>query len=330
MKVVLLPGDGIGPEVMAEARRALEVLLPEVELVERRVGGDAIAAEGRALPDSTLEACLASDAVLMGAVGASDYAWSDDNPEDGMFRLRSALDVYANLRPFRDGGIDLMVVRELVGGLYYGERGRRPDGVVYDTCEYSPEQVERLLRRSFELARSRRGRLTSVDKANVLATSRLWRETAERLAGEYPDVDVDHMLVDTAAMRLVEAAESFDVIATENTFGDILSDIAAAKTGGLGMAASACLGDRNPGLFEPVHGTAPDLVGTGTANPTAMLRSAALLVGHGLGMPDRAARLDAAIDSVADRLGTRDRGGTAGTTEFGAAVADELAVSPRV
>jgi 3-isopropylmalate dehydrogenase len=324
VRVVLLPGDGIGTEVIAEARKVLAAIAPDVELSEHLIGQEAIVNAGAALPAATLEACRGSDGVLMGAVGAGNYSWSSSNPEDGMFTLRRELDVYANLRPFREGEIDLLIVRELVGGLYFGERGTRPDGTVFDTCEYRPDQVERLLRRGFELARLRRGRLTSVDKANVLATSRMWRERAEALAAEYPDVELDHLLVDTAAMRLVEDPARFDVIVTENTFGDILSDIAAALAGGLGVAASASLGDGGPGLFEPVHGTAPDIAGHGVANPTATIRSAAMLIEHGLRRRRHAARLEAALDRVAERLPTADRGGTASTAEFGDAVVEEL------
>jgi 3-isopropylmalate dehydrogenase len=324
VNVVLLPGDGIGTEVVAEARKALEAAAPDVQLSEGLLGQAAIASDGEALPAATLQACRDSDGVLMGAVGASAYSWSASNPEDGMFALRRELDVYANLRPFREGGIDLLIVRELVGGLYFGERGTRPDGTVFDTCEYHPDRVERLLRRGFEIARARGGRLTSVDKANVLATSRMWRERAEALAGEYPDVELSHLLVDTAAMRLVEAPGSFDVIVTENTFGDILSDIAAALAGGLGVAASASLGDGGPGLFEPVHGTAPDIAGKGIANPTAAIRSAAMLLEHGLGRPEAAGRLEAALDRASVRAPTVDRGGSASTGEFGDAVVAEL------
>jgi 3-isopropylmalate dehydrogenase len=329
MKVVLLPGDGIGPEVVAEAAKALAAVASEVETAEHRIGLEAIARDGEALPAATLAACEGADGVLLGAVGAGDYAWTTAaNPEDGMFGLRRALDVYANLRPFRDGDIDLLIVRELVGGLYFGERGTRADGTVYDTCEYSAALVDRVLRRGFELARARRGRLTSVDKANVLATSRLWRERAIALAAEYPDVELDHLLVDTAAMRLVEAPAGFDVIVTENTFGDILSDIAAALAGGIGVAASASLGDGGPGLFEPVHGTAPDIAGDGVANPTAAIRSVAMLLEHGLGLPAEAARLGAALDRVADTVLTPDRGGAATTAQFGDAVVAALGADP--
>ncbi|MBS1886183.1 MAG: 3-isopropylmalate dehydrogenase [Actinobacteria bacterium] len=325
MKVVLLPGDGIGPEVVAEAAKALVAAAPGVETAAQPIGGEALAATGEALPAVTLAACRAADGVLLGAVGSGDYSWTASNPEDGMFELRRALDVYANLRPFRDGEIDLLIVRELVGGMYFGDRGERPDGTVFDTCEYRPDQVDRLLRRGFELARSRHGRLTSVDKANVLATSRLWRERAIAMAASYPDVELDHLLVDTAAMRLVQAPADFDVIVTENTFGDILSDIAAALAGGLGVAASASLGDGGPGLFEPVHGTAPDIAGRGVANPTAAIRSVAMLLEYGLGMPAEAARLDAALDRALATVRTFDQGGVATTAEFGDAVVAALA-----
>jgi 3-isopropylmalate dehydrogenase len=324
VNVVLLPGDGIGTEVMAQARKVLEAVLPGLTLTEHRIGGEAMVHDGDPLPAATLEACRNSDGVLMGAVGAGDYAWSGRTPEDGMFTLRRTLDVYANLRPFRSGEIDMLIVRELVGGLYFGERGTRPDGTVFDTLEYHPDQVERLLRRAFALAGTRRGRVTSVDKANVLATSRMWRETAERVALDFPDVELDHLLVDTAAMRLVQDPAGFDVIATENTFGDILSDVAAAMAGGLGEAASASLTDDGPGLFEPVHGTAPDIAGRDIANPTAMIRSVAMLLEHGLGRPDEAARVEAALERVAARTPTADRGGSATTSAFGDAVAGEL------
>lgn len=324
MRIALLPGDGIGPEVIGEARRVLNVLLPNVTLSEHAIGAAAIEQCGDPLPLETLAACHASDAVLMGAVGAGDYSWTEANPEDGMFTLRRELDVYANLRPTSGEGIDVLIVRELVGGLYFGARGTRPDGTVFDTCEYLPEQVDRILRRGFELARARGGHLTSVDKANVLATSRMWRSRACLLAAEYPDVELDHLLVDTAAMRLVTDPSGFDVIVTENTFGDILSDITAALAGGLGEAASASLSDNGPGLFEPVHGTAPDLAGRGLANPAAALQSAALMLEHGLGLDERAAGLRAAIAHAATQGGTRDRGGTWTTREAGDAVLDAL------
>jgi 3-isopropylmalate dehydrogenase len=227
------------------------------------------------------------------------------------------------------GDVDLVVVRELVGGLYYGARGVKPDGTVFDTCEYHPAQIERVTRRAFELARARRRHVTSVDKANVLETSRLWREVVTRLAPEYPDVEVEHMLVDNAAMQLVLAPTRFDVLLTENTFGDILSDEAAALTGGLGLAASASLGDARPGIFEPVHGSAPDIAGRGIANPAAMLRSVALMLEHGLDRPELGAALDAAVDEVLAAVVTPDRGGDATPEEFTASVEATLARRPR-
>ena len=216
-------------------------------------------------------------------------------------------------------------MRELVGGLYFGARGVRDDGTVFDTCEYHPSQVERIARRAFELARTRRGKLTSVDKANVLDTSRLWRRVVSEISGEFPDVAVEHMLVDNAAMQLASAPEQFDVLVTENMFGDILSDLAAAMTGGLGLAPSASLGDGGPGIFEPVHGSAPDIAGQGIANPAAMLRSTALMLEHGFGRTSEARGLEAAVASAMRNAPTPDLGGSASTTDFADAVVSSLA-----
>ena len=321
MRIACLPGDGIGSEVMREAVRALTVLLPGATFEEHLLGGVAIEACGDPLPPETLAAAREADAVLMGAVGSAGYEWAERaNPEDGMFRLRRELDVYVNLRPSAAPGIDLLIVRELVGGLYFGQRGVDPDGTVYDRMEYHPSQVERLVRRGFELAQARGKHLTSVDKANVLATSRMWRRIVDEVAKEYPEVEVQHLLIDTAAMRLVENAAGFDVVITENTFGDILSDVAAALTGGIGLAASACIGDGRVGLFEPVHGTAPDLAGRGVANPAAMILSAALMLRYGLDRPAEADRLERAVHAARELTPTGDAGGTAGTAEFGDSV----------
>lgn len=316
MKVVCLPGDGIGPEVLRAAERVLLSLPLELELEDRPFGGAAIRETGSPLPDETLAACKAADAVLLAAVGAPEFDRAEVRPEQGLIALRRELDVYANLRPAKSGEIDLLIVRELVGGLYYGPRGRREDGTVYDTCEYHPAQIERVARRALELARGRRGRVTSVDKANVLATSQLWREVVERVHTDFEDVELDHMLVDNAGLQLVQAPARFDVILTENTFGDILSDVAAGVTGGLGLAASASLGDAGPGLFEPVHGSAPDIAGRGIANPAAMLRSAALLLEHGLGATDHARALEEAVGAALPEAPTPDLGGTATTVDF--------------
>jgi 3-isopropylmalate dehydrogenase len=325
MKVVVLRGDGIGPEITTQALRALTALAPDVELEEHLFGGRAIRASGTPLPDETLAACLAADAVLKGPIGDPEFDAADVRPEQGLLRLRAELGVYANLRPARADGIDLLIVRELVGGLYYGARGVRDDGTVFDTCEYTPAQVERIAHRGFELARARGGRLTSVDKANVLETSRLWRRVTREVAADYPDVSVEDMLVDNAAMQLVTAPGQFDVIVTENMFGDILSDLAAAVTGGLGLAPSASLSDDGPGLFEPVHGSAPDIAGREIANPAAMLLSTALLLEHGLGRPREAAALDAAVQQALGQTPTPDLGGQASTEELGDAVLGVLA-----
>ncbi len=325
MRVVLLPGDGIGPEVTGAARAVLGEIAPDLELEEHVFGGAAILETGTPLPDDTLAACAASDAVLLGAVGLPQFDAAEVRPEQGLLGLRKSLGVYANLRPAIGGDIDLLVVRELVGGLYFGARGTREDGTVFDTMEYHPDQVARIARRAFGLARGRRGRVCSVDKANVLDTSRMWRRVVTEIGADYPDVEVEHLLVDTAAMRLVTDPQHFDVILTENMFGDILSDEASAVTGGLGLAASASLGDGGPGIFEPVHGSAPDIAGRGIANPAAMLRSVALMLDHALGRPDDARRLEAAVNTALAIAPTPDLGGSATTADATAATLAALA-----
>jgi 3-isopropylmalate dehydrogenase len=317
--VAVLPGDGIGPEVTREAIRVLDAL--GVAHSEHAFGGNAILAQGTPLPDETLAACREADAVLLAAVGLPELEGQAVRPEQGLLGLRRELGVYANLRPARADGIDLVIVRELVGGLYFGKKGTRDDGTWFDTCEYTRPEVERIARRAFAIARERGGRLTSVDKVNVLHTSRLWRDVVTEIgASEHPDVPLDHALVDSFAMAIVNAPETIDVVVTENTFGDILSDVAAAVTGGLGLAASASLGDEGPGLFEPVHGSAPQIAGRGSANPAAMLRSVALMLRHGLGRPDDASALELAVDETLAGVKTADLGGTATTREVGDAV----------
>lgn len=318
MTVVVLPGDGIGPEVMREALRALERVAPDLELEEHLFGAQAIRETGDSLPEETLAACKASEAVLKGPIGDPEFDAAEVRPEQGMLLLRAELDVYANLRPSEQGPIDLLIVRELVGGLYFGEKGVRDDGTVYDTMEYHPSQVERIARRAFELARGRRKRVVSVDKANVLETSRMWRRVVTEVAADYEDIGLEHMLVDNAAMQFVLETGGFDVVLTENLFGDILSDLAASLTGGIGLAPSASLSDSGPGLFEPVHGSAPDIAGQGVANPMAMLLSTALMLEHGLGRVDDARRLSTAVWT------TYWENPSAGTAEFGDAVLKEL------
>ena len=323
--VAVLPGDGIGPEVTAEALRVLDAL--GIDHTEHPFGGNAILAQGTPLPDETLAACRAADAVLLAAVGLPELEGQPVRPEQGLLALRKELGVYANLRPARAGRIDLLIVRELVGGLYFGAKGTRDDGTWFDTCEYSRPEVERIARRAFEIARERGSRLTSVDKVNVLHTSRLWRDVVTELGEtEYSDVPLDHALVDSFAMTIVNAPESIGVVVTENTFGDILSDVAAAVTGGLGLAASASLGDGGPGLFEPVHGSAPQIAGQGIANPAAMLRSLALMLHHGLGRPDEASALERAVDDALEAAPTGDLGGDSTTSGMGDAVLRSLDV----
>jgi len=322
-RVAVLPGDGIGPEVAAEATRVLDAL--GIAHTEHPFGGNAILEQGTPLPDETLAACREADAVLLAAVGLPELEGQAVRPEQGLLGLRRELGVYANLRPARAEGIDLVIVRELVGGLYFGEKGTREDGTWFDTCEYTRPEVERIARRAFAIARERGGRLTSVDKVNVLHTSRLWRDVVTELgADEYPDVPLDHALVDSFAMTIVNAPGRIDVVVTENTFGDILSDVAAAVTGGLGLAASASLGGDGPGLFEPVHGSAPQIAGRGIAHHAAMLRSVALMLRHGLGRPDDASALERAVDETLDRVTTADLGGTATTREVGDAVLAQI------
>jgi 3-isopropylmalate dehydrogenase len=327
-RIVTLPGDGIGPEVMSAARELLAAL-GEFGLDERLVGGASIDVHGTALTDDVLDASRAADAVLLAAVGGPQWDTTDPSaprPEQGLLALRKGLGLFANLRPVRPSaalldasplkrelieGTDLLVVRELTGGIYFGDRGLDGD-TAHDTCVYTEGEIERIARVAFRLARRK---VTSVDKANVLETSRLWRKTvASVAAGE--DIPLEHMLVDNAAMQLVARPADFDVILTENMFGDILSDEAAMLTGSLGMLPSASLGDGSgPGLFEPVHGSAPDIVGTGRANPLAMFGSVALMLRHGLAMEDEASALESAIDSaLGDGLRTPDLGGNA-TTE---------------
>jgi 3-isopropylmalate dehydrogenase len=326
-KIAVLPGDYIGPEVTAAA---VEVL----DCVARRYGHTfhfeyapagctAIEEKGDPIPESTLALCRAADAVLLGAVGGpvSGSKWDELpghlRPEAGLLRIRAELGLFANLRPARlypqlreacplhervvGDGIDMIVVRELIGGLYFGPRGRKqtPGGeAAYDTMIYSQSEVERIARVGFETARRRRGILTSVDKANVLESSRLWRSVVERMACEYPDVTLNHLYVDNAAMQMALNPGQFDVIVTGNLFGDILSDIAGAIIGSIGMLPSASLSDGTFGLYEPVHGSAPDIAGKDAANPLAMILSAALLLRYSLGLPEEALAVEGAVDAV--------------------------------
>jgi 3-isopropylmalate dehydrogenase len=338
-RIVILPGDGIGPEIMAAARDVLAAI-GDFSLEEHPIGGASIDVHGTALTDDVLEACRAAEAVLLAAVGGPKWDTTDParpRPEQGLLGLRKGLGLFANLRPVRPStalidasplrreriaGTDLLLVRELTGGIYFGDSGREGD-LAHDTCTYTVAEIERIARVAFRCVRSR---VTSVDKANVLETSRLWRETVSRVGEEeFPDVPLEHMLVDNAAMQLVSRPADFDVILTENMFGDILSDEAAMLTGSLGMLPSASLGEGGPGLFEPVHGSAPDIAGSGRANPLAMFGSIALMLRHGLAMEPEAARVESAIErALGSGLRTRDLGGDATTEDATRAVLANL------
>jgi 3-isopropylmalate dehydrogenase len=338
-QIVTLPGDGIGPEIMEPTLELLEAL-GDFEFEEHLFGGASIDAYGTALTDEVLAACRASDAVLLAAVGGPKWDTTDPNqprPEQGLLGLRKGLGLYANLRPVKPlpalysasplrgeviEGTDLLVVRELTGGIYFGEK-TRTQTTASDLCSYSTEEIERIARMAFGTARRK---VTSVDKANVLETSRLWREVVTQLhAREFAEIELEHVLVDNAAMQLVSNPREFDTIVTENMFGDILSDEAAMLTGSIGMLPSASLSGDGPGMFEPVHGSAPDIAGTGQANPLAMFLSAAMLLRHGLGLESEAAAVESAVEgALAAGLRTPDLGGTAGTAQAAKAVIAHL------
>jgi 3-isopropylmalate dehydrogenase len=336
-RIVALPGDGIGPEIMRAARELLDKV-GDFEIQEELVGGASIDAHGTALTDEVLEACKQSDAVLLAAVGGPKWDTTDPDaprPEQGLLGLRKGLGLFANLRPVRPSpalldasplkrdrieGTDLLVVRELTGGIYFGDRGRR-DGGAFDTCVYSVDEIRRIAEVGFRFARTK---VTSVDKANILETSRLWREVVSGMAEEH-DVAFEHLLVDNAAMQLVSRPADFDVILTENMFGDILSDEAAMLTGSIGMLPSASVGLDGPGMFEPVHGSAPDIVGTGKANPLAMFGSVAMMLRYGLEMEPEAAGIESAIDRALEAgIRTPDLGGDSTTEDATRAVLSHL------
>jgi len=339
--LVTLPGDGIGPEIVAPSVALLHRLVSDLTVEEHRFGGASIDAHGTAMSDEVLAAMRASDAVLLGAVGGPRWDTTDPHaprPEQGLLAMRKELGLFANLRPVRPlealyaasplkreriEGTDLLVVRELTGGIYFGEKTRTATDAS-DLCHYTVAEVERIARVAFGAARTK---VTSVDKANVMETSRQWRQSVHAVhAAEFSDVPLDDLLVDNAAMQLVANPFIFDVIVTENLFGDILSDVAAMLTGSIGMLPSASLGEEGtPGVFEPVHGSAPDIAGTGAANPLAAFLSAALLLRHGLGLEAEAQALESAVDeALAEGLRTRDLGGTASTAEATAAVLAHL------
>jgi 3-isopropylmalate dehydrogenase len=342
-RIVVLPGDGIGPEVVEVAFDCLTALSDRrglgLTFTYRDFGGAAIDAHGDPLPKDTLLACRNADAILLGAVGGPKWFGAPRTPEDGLLQIRKELGLFANLRPaavtagMEDlsplradlaRGADVLVVRELTGGLYFGDKTLGDDAAT-DTCAYSVAEVKRIARIAFDAARQRRGKVTSVDKANVLATSKLWRRVVTEVAADYPDVTLDHLYVDAAAMKIVTNPGAFDVILTENLFGDILSDELSVIPGSIGLLGSASVGADGPGLFEPIHGSAPDIAGQNKANPAGMLASAAMMLDR-LGMTDAAAELREAVADTLQTLRTADLGGSAGTSEFGHAVRERLAM----
>jgi 3-isopropylmalate dehydrogenase len=350
VRIAVLGGDGVGPEVTAEAVRVLERVSDHaalgLEFIEAPIGGAAYEQHGSPLPQSTLDVCRSSAAILLGAVGGPQ--WADIpvelRPEQGLLGLRKNLGLFANLRPVTTipelieasplkpeklQGVDILVVRELTGGIYFGKRGRSATSA-FDTCEYTVAEIERVCRTAGRLAAERRGKVTSVDKANVLDTSRLWRETATRIfRDEFPRLETEHLLVDSAAMHLLSRPADFDVIVTENMFGDILTDEASMLSGSMGLLPSASLGDGGPGLFEPIHGSAPDIAGRDLANPCGAILSAAMLLRYALGAQDAANAVERAVTScLTAGVRTRDiaaRGeASVGTRAFGRAVVEHL------
>ncbi len=348
--ILLLPGDGIGPEVIGAARTVMDSAAEhfgvKLSYEERRIGASAIREEGEPVSDETIESAKASDSVLLGAVGHPDFDRGSVRPESGLLKLRKSLGAFANLRPVAAipsllsastlkeevlEGVDILIVRELTGGAYFGEKEEGEERAS-DLSVYTREEVERVARVAFEAAEGRKGRLTSVDKANVMATSRLWRSVVESVGDDYPNVALDHVLVDAAAMFLIRDPGRFDVIVTENLFGDILSDEAAMLPGSMGMLPSASLGaPGNPGIYEPVHGSAPDIAGEGSANPYATILSAAMMFRHSLGRPDVAGAIEQGVSVALEaHYLTPDLGGKKTTQQVTEAVSKWVAAGEGV
>lgn len=348
--ITVLPGDGIGPEVAAAGVAALKVIGDiyghTFNFVEKRIGGIAIDTDNNPYPEDTDKACLAADAVLLGAVGGPKWDLGKMRPEQGLLAVRKSMGLFANLRPMSVTpsqvqrsplkrevveGADMLIVRELTGGLYFGKQTRTEDMAI-DECVYTVPEIERVARVAFEAARKRRNKVTSVDKANVIETSRLWRETVMKLhKAEYSDVELEHNLVDSMAMHLVTRPTSFDVVVTENMFGDILSDLASVLPGSIGLLGSASLGTSGKGLYEPIHGSAPDIAGKDLANPIGTLKSVAMLLRFSLNLNAEADALDAAIDAVVEKgVLTRDLGGTASGSQVAAAINDQIRAAASV
>ncbi|CAN5241331.1 3-isopropylmalate dehydrogenase [soil metagenome] len=343
-KIVILPGDGVGPEVAAGAKAVLSLIGEfydhHFDFSEHLIGGAGIDAVNDPLPQATIDACLASDGVLLGAVGGPKWDGGKIRPEQGLLGLRKAMGLFANLRPLQVSpvmahrsplkkeivqGVDLIVFRELTGGVYFGEK-TRTDTMASDLCVYTVAEIERVTRAAFKIAEQRRNKVTSVDKANVMETSRLWREVVTRIhAEEFPGVELKHALVDSMAMHLIQRPRDYDVILTENMFGDILSDEISVLGGSIGLLPSASLGAGGPGVFEPIHGSAPDIAGQDLANPVGTILSAAMLLRHGLNLEDEAASIEAAVAAVlAAGATTADLGGDLGTRAATEAILDAI------
>lgn len=343
-KIVVLEGDGIGPEIMSSAIAVLQAAVEKTditfEFTAYPFGGAGIDQAGDPLPQETLVACQEADAILLGAIGGPKWDDAVKRPEQGLLQLRKALNLFANIRPIRVSdallpfsplkekivsGTDFVVVRELTGGIYFGEPRHLGAEEAYDTSRYQRYEIERIVRAAFDIAQSRQKKLVSVDKANVLAASKLWRKTVNEIASDYPDVTVSHLYVDAAAMLIVQKPTSFDVIVTENLFGDILSDEASVLPGTLGVLPSASHSESGVSLYEPIHGSAPDIAGKNIANPVSMILSAALMLRQSFGFHDIADQIEAACEAVMNAgTVTADLGGTTTTTEFTQAVIEQL------
>lgn len=343
-KIVVLEGDGIGPEIMSSAIAVLQAAVEKTditfEFTAYPFGGAGIDQAGDPLPQETLVACQEADAILLGAIGGPKWDDAVKRPEQGLLQLRKALNLFANIRPIRVSdallpfsplkekivsGTDFVVVRELTGGIYFGEPRHLGAEEAYDTSRYQRYEIERIVRAAFDIAQSRQKKLVSVDKANVLAASKLWRKTVNEIASDYPDVTVSHLYVDAAAMLIVQKPTSFDVIVTENLFGDILSDEASVLPGTLGVLPSASHSESGVSLYEPIHGSAPDIAGKNIANPVSMILSAALMLRQSFGLHDIADRIEVACEAVMNAgTVTADLGGTTRTTEFTQAVVEQL------
>jgi len=342
--IVLLPGDGVGPEVTAAARDVLRIIGDfyghDFRFAEHLIGGAAIDATGDPLPPETTAACLASDGVLLGAVGGPKWDGGDKRPEQGLLGIRKAMGLFANLRPLQVSpvlahrsplkkeiveGVDLIVFRELTGGVYFGEKTLSADAAS-DLCTYTTPEIERIARAAFKTALQRRGKVTSVDKANVMSTGKLWRQVVTHIhAEEFPQVQLEHALVDSMAMHLIRKPREYDVILTENMFGDILSDEISVLGGSIGLLPSASLGESGPGLFEPIHGSAPDIAGQDLANPVGTILSAAMMLRHSMDLEDEASSIEAAVAAVlAAGATTADLGGALGTRAAAEAIIDAI------